>query len=192
MNMTGNMENKYTPLSIVNTLGKPPSHIVEILLDYHKNGFKISADFNGTILYSDKVTMDSAYQEVTGRTKEAFDREIEQDNKSYQQELEEHTQRLPQLTEEWIEKGHRVLDDKYHRKWEEAVPIRLNDLYRGMELGCCLDVVKILNQGGHLEEAKDKLDNQGHSGMSYSLVRVMVSVFCDRGVEFSNFLKIIS
>ena len=34
------------------------------------------------------------------------------------------------------------------------------------ELGCCLDIVKILNNGGLLEEAKQEIEKQGHSGMS--------------------------
>ena len=58
-----------------------------------------------------------------------------------------------------------------------------------MELGACLDIVKELNNNCSLDEAKAIIDNQGHSGMSYSLVRSMVKSFCKRGNEFLNYTK---
>lgn len=34
------------------------------------------------------------------------------------------------------------------------VPVRLKDLYKGFELGACLDIVKELNAGCELDKAK--------------------------------------
>lgn len=48
---------------------------------------------------------------------------------------------------EWIEKGNKILDKKYHPLWAKIVPIRLKDLYRGFEPGACLDIVEQLNNG---------------------------------------------
>lgn len=56
-----------------------------------------------------------------------------------------------------------------------------------MELGNCLDIVEALNNDCDLDEAKKIIDDQGYSDMSYSLVRVMVKSFCDRGEEFYNY-----
>ena len=92
------------------------------------------------------------------------------------------------LTEKWIAKGHEILDSKYWEEWDRCVPIRLSDLYQGMELGCCLDIVKPLNDGCDFETAKQIIDNQGHSGISYGLMKSMVTAFCDRGSEFVEFL----
>ena len=86
----------------------------------------------------------------------------------------------------WIEEGHKILDEKYWAEWDECVPIRLKDLYHGMELGCCLEVVKALNDGCELSQAIKIMENQNHSGMSWCLVRAMVKAFCDRGEEFSE------
>jgi hypothetical protein len=58
-----------------------------------------------------------------------------------------------------------------------------------MELGACLDIVKELNNGCDIELAKAIIEGQGHSGMSFGLVRSMVESFCDRGAEFSESLK---
>lgn len=93
------------------------------------------------------------------------------------------------MTKEWIEKGNKILDEKYRDLWAECVPIRLDDLYQGFELGACLDIVKELNAGCDLEVAKGIIEKQGHSGMSFGLVCSMVKSFCDRGNEFASFVK---
>ena len=57
-----------------------------------------------------------------------------------------------------------------------------------MELGCCLEIIKIL-QNGTLEEAKREIDSQGHSGMSFGLVCAMVKEFSPRGQEFMEYVR---
>lgn len=46
---------------------------VNQLLRFKEDGLKVSGTFNGVILYSDTVTMDSAYLKVVGMTKAEFD-----------------------------------------------------------------------------------------------------------------------
>ena len=70
------------------------------------------------------------------------------------------------------------------------MPIRLDDLYQGMELKCCLDIVSELNKGCSLDEAKTIIEGQGHSGMSFGLVCSMVKSFCDRGQEFVSYARL--
>lgn len=83
--------------------------------------------------------MDNAYKQITGKTKKEYE---EMQNKwiaDCKRKEEEFKKLIPKLTEEWIEKGKRILAKD---KWDyqtQIVPIRLNDLYKGMELGCCLD-----------------------------------------------------
>jgi hypothetical protein len=91
--------------------------------------------------------------------------------------------------EEWIEIGKAILDEKYHELWTKCVPIRLSDLYEGMELGATLDIVKELNSGCELDKAKEIIEGQSHSGMSFGLVCSMVKAFCDRGNEFVKYVR---
>ena len=159
------------------------------LLKYKEHGALVYGDFNGHTLYSDTVTMEGAYLEVVGVTKEEFDRQQEETRQKLKRAEEEHKARIPDLTKEWIAKGHLILDEKYWEKWDECVPIRLGDLYKGMELKDCLEIVKALNDGCTLDEAKEIIYKQGHSGMSFGLVRAMVQAFCDRGNEFAEYVK---
>lgn len=162
---------------------------VEELGRYKERGELVYGVFNGEKLYSDVDDIDSAYVKVTGKTKADFDEAVRKQNEEYRAQKAKHEAAIPELTKEWIEKGNVILDEQYRETWAKCVPIRLNDLYQGMELKCCLDIVIELNNGCSLDAAKDIIDNQGHSGMSYSLVCSMVRDLCDRGKEFVAYVK---
>jgi len=150
----------------------------------------VCGSFNGQMLYSDIDDVDSAYKKITGKTKSEFDAERKAENDRYKEEQKKHKESIPELAKEWIAKGNEILDEQYHEKWAKCVPIRLDDLYQGMELKCCLDIVSELNKGCSLDEAKTIIEGQGHSGMSFGLVCSMVKSFCDRGQEFVSYARL--
>lgn len=162
---------------------------VDILFKYKSKGILAKLNFNEVWLYSDTVTLDNAYKEITGKSKKEF----EDDRKQWLENLEkqkiEHKNKIPELAIMWEQKGREVLSGNKWKLWDEIVPIRLNDLYQGIELGNCLDIVKILNNGGTIEDAKKEIENQNHSGMSFGLVCSMVNSFCDRGKEFVEYIR---
>jgi len=162
---------------------------VNKLLTYKKKGILTCGDFNGHTLYSDTVTMDGAYKEITGKTKEELDKSHQEWRENHDKAEKEFKETIPSLSEVWIKKGREVLTEDKWEYWDKIVPIRLGDLYHGMELGSCLDIVKILNNGGALIIAKAMIESQDHSGMSYGLVCSMVREFCDRGQEFVEYVK---
>lgn len=166
--------------------------IAEAVLELVKHGAKgefVCGIFNGHMLYSDTVSIDSACLEIAGRTYFEGLNQREINRQRLIAEEEEYQKTIPNQTKTWIEKGHEILDKKYWEKWDEIVPIRLSDLYHGMELKSCLDIIKPLNDNCTLSEAKDIIDKQDHSGMSFGLVRNMVVAFCDRGKEFAEYLN---
>lgn len=149
----------------------------------------VCGSFNGQMLYSDIDDMDSAYKKITGMTKSEFDEKANAQMDKYKEEERKHKESIPELTKEWIEKGKSILDEKYIELWNKCVPIRLSDMYRGFELGACLDIIKELNAGCELETAKKIIEEQGHSGMSFGLVCSMIKSFCDRGAEFVEYAR---
>jgi hypothetical protein len=144
--------------------------------------------FNGIMIYSDD-SIDSAYIKIIGETKAEFDAGMKAELDRYEERERKHKEAIPELTEFWVKEGKKILDKKYHEHWAEIVPIRLDDLYRGMELECTLNIVKELNAGCELKTAKAIIEEQGHSGMSFSLVCSMIESFCNRGEEFVNYLN---
>lgn len=161
---------------------------VKELLRYKKLGKSVYGYFNGHKLYSDTVTLDSAYKEITGQTKQEFDDSSKKVREEYIKEKEEHAKNIPTLAKFWMEKGREVLEESKWASWDKIVPIRLNDLYQGLELGQCLDIIKILNNGT-FEEAFNEIKNQGHSGTSFRLVCSMIKDFSSKGEEFINYIK---
>ena len=150
----------------------------------------VCGSFNGQMLYSDIDDLDSAYVKITGKTKAECD-EIERiRHEEYEEQQRKHKEAIPELTKEWTEKGNTILDEKYRELWAKCVPIRLSDLYQGMELQMCLDIVIELNNNCTLEDAKAIIESQGHSGMSFGLVCAMVKSFCNRGGEFVKYVKL--
>lgn len=166
-------------------LGETIESVVQKLLsEYKKRGILAYTIFNGVHLFSDIVTMDEAYKSITGKTKSEFDEMVQKRIQETNKRKEEIQKNLLPLFDMWVEKGKEVLTEDRWEYWSRIVPVRLLDLYEGMELGCCLDVVKILNNGGTFDEAKEKFEGQGHSGTSHNLVLSMINKFCDRGQEF--------
>ena len=53
-------------------LGSSIEQAVNELLNYKERGKLVYGKFNGVTLYSDIVTMDSAYREITGKSKAEF------------------------------------------------------------------------------------------------------------------------
>lgn len=175
------MEKKYTEIHF--DMGCNLDEVVLGLVDRAKNGQFVSCECNGVILYSDTVSMDSAYLAVTGKSYFDSVNYVTKLRASLIAEEEEHKKQIPELTKIWIEKGHAILPDNKWLQWDEWVPDRLNDLYNGEELGACLDIIEAINNKS-LEDAVIVMHNQGHSGMSWGLVKLMVKTFSDRGEEF--------
>lgn len=169
--------------------GSTVEEAVNELLNYKQKGKLVCGEFNGVVLFSDLVTMDSAYQQITGKTKPEFDKSQREWKDNYDKQKKEHNERIPELSRVWMKKGREILTEDKWEYWDQIVPIRLNDLYRGMELGACLDIVNVLNNNGTLDEAKETIESQGHSGMSFGLVCAMVKEFSDRGNEFVEYVR---
>ena len=78
--------------------------------------------------------------------------------------------------------------------WDKCVPIRLNDLYQGMELGCTLSIIRVMKDKSisldeRLVKARRVVDSQGHSGMSASLMFSMLCKFCPDGEKLVEYLR---
>lgn len=171
------------------TAGSTVESAVNELLKHREAGKLACGDFNGITLYSDTVTMDDAYKLITGKTKSEFDEAAKQRQEANERQQREHEEKISDLTTVWMARGREILSEDKWEYWDKIVPVRLGDLYQGMELGCCLDIVKILNNNGTLDEAKKEIEGQGHSGMSFGLVCLMVKEFSDRGAEFVNYVR---
>lgn len=162
---------------------------VEKLEECRDNGILAYGTFNGHILHSDTVTLDDAYIKIVGTTYA----ELEEKQKKWRGDRDkaerEFQENLPNSIERWKARARTILPKDKLEYWDTIVPIRANDLYQGMELDQCLDLVEMLNNRCSLDEAKTKVESQNHSGMSFGLICQMVSKFSDRGQEFVEYVR---
>lgn len=158
--------------------------VVYTLLAAKARGESVYCDFNGHKLYSDTVSMDSAYMEVLGQTKADYDKAQEEWRENYKREQKEAEERAKANIPNWIEKGQALIFPERYAEWEKCVIARASDLYHGLELDSALEIMTALENGATMEEAKQMLDKQGHSGMSASIVRNILFAFSSKGPEF--------
>ena len=93
---------------------------------------------------------------------------------------------IEQLTKEWIDKGEKVIDEKYMKLWEKVVPIRISDVYNQVELSSTLEIIEMLNNGCRLSEAKKTFENQNSPWTLHLMICSMIRSLCDRGDDFFN------
>ena len=157
---------------------------VRSLLRYRLEGEDVYCDFNGTVLRSSDVTLDRAYIAVTGKTYSEYKESEMRRAEKWKKEDEEYKRDIPKL------KKHYLIDSLYLIKpemvddWIRLVDARLSDLYQGLDLASAIEVMKALDKGVPVKTAKNVIENQGHSGLSYSIVRAIVMEFSSRGQEF--------
>lgn len=149
--------------------------------------------FNGQQLLSTD-TLDEAYKKVTGLTKSEFDEQDRKEREEYKRREEEFIASIPSKAEEYKKAARGVIIEEQYNYWDEIVPIRLHDLYHGMELDATLEICRIMRDESisleeRIEKAKEAFDNQGHSGMSAGLVLSMIKAFCPDGREVYNRIK---
>lgn len=157
--------------------------VVKVLKFSESKGYHCYAEFNDNIIYSDE-SEDEAYIKVTGKTKDEFKKFQEESVKKYLNEEKEFQKRKNGVIDEYIKKGHEILDEKYHEEWDRIVPIRVEDLYHGMELDSALKVIEMLKNHASREEIDEALDEYGHSGMSHGLTVAIIRHFSDEGSDF--------
>lgn len=139
-------------------------------------------------------TIDDAYLRIVGVTKAEHDEYRRKEHEEYERKEAEFKAKIPELTEDYRKKARGLVLDSELEFFDECVPIRLGDLYHGMELDCTLDLCKVMRDesivyAARLEKAYDMFQRQGHSGMSAGLVMSMLRRFCPDGNELADAIK---
>lgn len=146
-----------------------------------------AADESGEVLkavFNDKYLLstdsdDDAYLRITGKTKAEHDEYMRKWREDYEARRKAHEARIPELTEHYRKEARGVIIESELEYWDKIVPIRLGDLYRGMELDQVLDCARVmrdetLSRIERLRKAYKIFNDAGHSGMSAGLTMAML------------------
>lgn len=150
-------------------------------------------EFNGKVLYSTD-TIDEIYAKVLGTSKWEYEEHLRKEHEEYERKEDEFKAKISQLTDEYRKRARGVIPVEHLEYWDKIVPIRLNDLYRGMELDCWLELISVLNDSSkeelkRLDECRILFSKQGHSGMSAGLVFSGLNQFHPLGSRLVMYIK---
>lgn len=87
---------------------------------------------------------------------------------------------------DYIELGHKILDEKYWNKWEKIVEEKLNSRYQGKELEWCAKVIAAIRRNRDMNAGLRVMLSQNHTSHSWKTVKSMIRVLCDEGPEFTS------
>lgn len=155
-----------------------------------ESGEELKAVFNDKYLLSTD-TDDDAYLRITGKTKAEHDEYVRKWQEDYEAKRKAYEARIPELTEHYREVARGVIIERELEYWDKIVPIRLGDLYHGMELDQVLDCARVmrdetLSRIERLRKAYKIFNDAGHSGMSAGLTMAMLRRFCPDGNELAD------
>lgn len=155
-----------------------------------KSGEVLKAVFNDKYLLSTD-TDDDAYLRITGKTKAEHDEYVRKWQEEYEAKKKAHEARIPELTDYYRKVARGVIIESELEYWDEIVPIRLGDLYRGMELDQVLDCARVmrdetLSRIERLRKAYGIFSDAGHSGMSAGMTMAMLRRFCPDDNELAD------
>lgn len=159
---------------------------------YKRTGKHCFVKFNQAVLYS-YDSKNTCYLKTTGKNKRQFDRYCKEELRRLRKKERLFKFRVPKLIKEYREKARGVLDEQYLDVWDSCVPIRVMDIYKGWDLKCMLEIVKVLNKDASESErfkaGKELLESQNHSGMSYRLVLHSMSALHKDGLKFIDYVQ---
>lgn len=169
--------------------GMDLSRAVEALLLCKEEGIKAKLTFRGVTLYSTTVTMESAYLEIVGKTKEEHEKELNDAADNYTKLRAEYEEKVPELVEFWREKGKEFIDPEMITEWNELLPAALKGPYMDYIINCASSILEMLQGNVDFSECEKELMRQAHSGTSYALTMSMVRKFHKTGPELIEYLK---
>lgn len=154
------------------------------------DGEVLKLKFNDSYILSTD-TDDDAYLRIVGMKKKEFTEKLIKHRLEYEEREKEHKARIPELSDDYRKKARGLVLDSELDLWDKIVPIRLGDLYHGMELQQVLDCCKIMQDDSmvyaeRLEKAYDVFMSAGHSGTSAGLTMSMLRRFCPNGNDLAD------
>jgi hypothetical protein len=153
---------------------------------------RVEAEFNTYSINSD-MSIDDVFLLITDKTYIQWLDYRQKQREEEKRKEEEFQNKLPELIEKYKQEARGLVIDSQLDYWDKIVPIRLNDLYQGMELGETLKYCKMMRDESmpledRLVKARQDFINSVHSGMSRSLMLKMIHTFVPDGDTLRPFI----
>ena len=147
------------------------------------------ATFNGFLFCTDDedLSIDHLYQTICGESKaERLNKRRNLCMEATEREIKYKIMQAERISS-FIKSGLKVLSPEQHEKWIDIVPVRVMDLYHGLDLENFLELYDNLKIET-FEVVKECFLEQGHSGGSAGIVLSMLKEFSPCGKDFAKFM----
>lgn len=84
-----------------------------------------------------------------------------------------------ELIKTYTDRGHKVIPQNKWTMWDQIVPIRVSDIYHGMEVNNALTILESYKEEKDLRKVRKIFDDAEHSGWSAGLVARIIMDFSD-------------
>ena len=167
--------------------GERLDDVVKNLLDAKKNGDHRFAEFSGFILDSDTITWDSAYELITGLTRDEYINKEKQSK--FEKEIIENVEKQLAYYERpnWIERGKAIINPERQEDWEEHVNNSVKGLFHGKDISKALDIMEALEEGKPINEVLKEFESiEKESYLLRSDIDDAVFMYSKRGPEYKE------
>ncbi len=157
---------------------------IQQLMEAERKGEHVFCNFNGHELHSDGITVDSAYKEVTGHTKEEFEQLLNEAIERNERERVQREQKAIENIPTWIERGKEMIFPERYEEWERYVNASARSIYNGLEIEEVLQIMEALDNNPSMDEAINIFDGLNSSGNAEKMIKDTILEFSKRGPEF--------
>ena len=157
----------------------PLDIVVDMLIKIKESGKSMKCTYNGHELLSDNVTIESAYNQVYGCSKEVYDaHEAEQERK-----LREYRETLQKQIPELYLKGQALMYPEKHEAWLERIN-EIITIHNGKDIALALNIMTVLAETQDMDSAVQMLLNEENEDNIHSYVLETMVYFANEGPEF--------
>lgn len=156
--------------------------IVELLINERNNGNSFYyATFMGKALYSVDVTLDSAYQECLGCTKEEWDNR--KSNNNIVNSIN-YSKRIPYF----VTRGKKYINPDKMTEWKELCKISQYDSHYQTAIEEALYIMKLLEKDSDYQKILKKLEKEDEGNFLYYAVLNIIINFSHYGESINNYI----
>lgn len=89
----------------------------------------------------------------------------------------------------YIVRGHKVFKEDKLDAWDKVVPVRVDDLYNGLEVENALQIVEEYERSHDVTECRRIFNEANHSGWSAGLVKAIIYQFYEKWLDIFEGLE---
>lgn len=142
------------------------------------------ADVTGKHVLLPTMSVDDAYKEVLGCSKEEYAKKVFELNREIEAEKERLEREAEKKIPSWVERGKAFIYPEKVEDWTNMVKSRAKGIFYGEDIEDALAVMEKLDAGMPVEEIREFARGRNYLGNTFGSSNAIIFAFSKRGPEF--------